>query len=301
MRTWTSVAPASRTMRTILRLVVPRTMESSTRTTRLPSSSARTGLSLSFTPKSRMDCSRLDKRAADVVIANQAHAKGQAGFERIADRGGHAGVGHGHDEIGVGGLLAREQAAQHFAAAVDGAAKDQAIGARKIDVLENAVLVAASAGAKWIDSTPLLEMRTHLAGLDFANVFRADQIERAGFRSDHPGVAESAEAERAEAARIANGVKLVARENQQRVGAFDLIEGVGERALQIVGGAARDQVHDRLRYRWWSERSSRDVRACGGSLPALVRLPLCAEASLPLLQSMTIGWALMSEVSPAVE
>ena len=52
----TSFAPALRTMRTILRLVVPRTMESSISTTRLPSSRVRTGFSFSFTPKSRTLC-----------------------------------------------------------------------------------------------------------------------------------------------------------------------------------------------------------------------------------------------------
>ena len=56
MRRCTSRAPASRTMPTILREVVPRTMESSMSTTRLPSSTLRTGLSLILTPKERMDC-----------------------------------------------------------------------------------------------------------------------------------------------------------------------------------------------------------------------------------------------------
>ena len=51
------LGPASRTMRTILRLVVPRTMESSISTTRLPSITCRTGFSLRRTPKSRTRCS----------------------------------------------------------------------------------------------------------------------------------------------------------------------------------------------------------------------------------------------------
>ncbi len=58
------------------------------------------------------------------------------------------------------------------------------------------------------------------------------QIEGAGLRGYQPGVAEAAEAERAKAAGVANGVKLIAREHQQRIGAFDLIERVAERALQ---------------------------------------------------------------------
>ena len=41
---------------TIFREVVPRTMESSTTTTRLPLSTARTAESFSFTPKWRIDC-----------------------------------------------------------------------------------------------------------------------------------------------------------------------------------------------------------------------------------------------------
>ena len=56
MRKWTSRAPAARIMWMIFREVVPRTMLSSTTTTRLPSMTARAGFSFSFTPKLRMDC-----------------------------------------------------------------------------------------------------------------------------------------------------------------------------------------------------------------------------------------------------
>ena len=56
MRTCTSFAPAARTILTIFRLVVPRTIESSTSTTRLPSRMLRTGFSFTFTPKCRIDC-----------------------------------------------------------------------------------------------------------------------------------------------------------------------------------------------------------------------------------------------------
>jgi len=56
MRMCTSRAPASRTICTIFLLVVPRTMLSSTSTTRLPASRWRTGFSFTFTPKLRMFC-----------------------------------------------------------------------------------------------------------------------------------------------------------------------------------------------------------------------------------------------------
>ena len=57
MRMCTSFAPAVRSISTILRLVVPRTMESSTRISRLPRTLRVSALSLVRTPSSRMPCS----------------------------------------------------------------------------------------------------------------------------------------------------------------------------------------------------------------------------------------------------
>ena len=125
---------------------------------------------------------RLDERAADVVIADQAHAERQAGFEGVADGRGHAGVGHRHDDVGIGGLFAGQQAAQHFAALVDGAAEDQAIGPREIDVLEDAVLGRFDWGEMHRLQAAAGNAQ-HLAGFDLANVFGADQIEGAGFEA----------------------------------------------------------------------------------------------------------------------
>jgi len=56
MRKWTSFAPAARIILMILRPVVPRTIESSTTTTRFPETTPRTAFSLIFTPKWRIDC-----------------------------------------------------------------------------------------------------------------------------------------------------------------------------------------------------------------------------------------------------
>ena len=67
MRRCTSVAPADRSIFTILRLVVPRTIESSTTTTRFPLSTSRSALSFSFTPKCRIACYGSMKVRPDVV------------------------------------------------------------------------------------------------------------------------------------------------------------------------------------------------------------------------------------------
>ena len=52
----TSFAPKSFSIRTIFFDVVPRTIESSIRTMRFPSTISRTGFSFTFTPKLRIDC-----------------------------------------------------------------------------------------------------------------------------------------------------------------------------------------------------------------------------------------------------
>src|SRR5262249_37358888 len=61
---------------------------------------------------------RLNEGAADVVVADQAHAKRNARLHRIADRGRNAGVGNRNDNVRLDRMLARQQAAELFAALV---------------------------------------------------------------------------------------------------------------------------------------------------------------------------------------
>src|SRR5262249_29519702 len=84
---------------------------------------------------------RLDEGTADGVIANQTHAERNAGFHRVTDGSGHAGVRNGHDNVCLHRMLTRKQAAEFFAAFVYAAAKDDTVGSREIDMLENAELV----------------------------------------------------------------------------------------------------------------------------------------------------------------
>ena len=55
---------------------------------------------------------------------------------------------------------------------------------------------------------------------------------------------EAAEHERTKAARIADGDKFVGREDEERIGAFDLIEGITKRTGKIAGGGARKKMDD---------------------------------------------------------
>ena len=95
-------APASRTICTIFGEVVPRTIESSTSTTRLPSSSARLALCFSLHAHVADRVGRLDEGAADIVVADDAEIEGEARRLREADRRRRAGIGHRHDDVGLG-------------------------------------------------------------------------------------------------------------------------------------------------------------------------------------------------------
>src|SRR5712692_7106592 len=102
------------------------------------------------------------------MIANQAHAKRNFGFEGVANGGGNAGIGHGHDDVGFDGMLAREQAAEHLAALVYGTAEDDAVGAGKVDMLENALLVLLF-GREVDGLNAAFGYAHHFAGFDFAD------------------------------------------------------------------------------------------------------------------------------------
>src|SRR5260370_37827953 len=143
-------------------------------------------------------------------------------------------------------MLAREEAPEHLAAFVHGAAEDDAVWAGKIDVLENALLERLF----WREVNGLdagFGDAYHFAGFDLADVLGVEQIESASFRGNEPGIeaaggSEFAENERTEAARIAHGVEFVFCEDEKRVRAFDLIEGVTDRAGTIAGLRAGDEM-----------------------------------------------------------
>src|SRR5580658_785053 len=82
-----------------------------------------------------------DKSTADIMIANQTHAERDPGFRRVTDSRGHAGIRHGHDDVCLRRMLSREQAPKALAALVYLPPENDAVRPRKIDMLENAVLM----------------------------------------------------------------------------------------------------------------------------------------------------------------
>ncbi len=72
------------------------------------------------------------------MVADEAETKRNAGFLGVTERGRDAGVGHGHNDIGGHAGLARKLTAHLVARLLHPTAKDARIGARKVNVLEDA-------------------------------------------------------------------------------------------------------------------------------------------------------------------
>src|SRR5262249_39650541 len=138
MRKCTSLAPASRIICTILVDVVPRTIESSTSTKPLPSTTARLALCLRAT-RSWRTCwvGAVQGGGSHRVIGDDAELVGDARLFGVADSGGHAGIGNRNDHISVGARLAGELRAHGLANRINRATTDDRIWAREVDVFEN--------------------------------------------------------------------------------------------------------------------------------------------------------------------
>ena len=135
---WTSVAPADFRSFTSFFDVVPRTIESSTRTTRLPPTTDRTGFSFTLTPKFADRLLRLDEGPADVVVPHEPHAVRDAALLGVAEGREDPRVGDGDDDVGRDGVLAGEAPPERAAGLRDRLVEDGRVGAREVDVLEDA-------------------------------------------------------------------------------------------------------------------------------------------------------------------
>ena len=73
---------------------------------------------------------------------------------------------------------------------------------------------------------------------------RADEVERAGLGADDPGVAETAERERAESVGVSRGDQPVLGQEGERVGAADLRDRLADRLFDRRGSRSCIQVQD---------------------------------------------------------
>jgi hypothetical protein len=86
-------------------------------------------------------------------------------------------------------MFARQLAAHFDADFIDVAVGDGAVGPREINVFKNAEGAALCSGKAWMLRGPFLVDDDDFARLDVAHKFGVDQVKRAGFAGQHPGVA----------------------------------------------------------------------------------------------------------------
>ena len=211
-------------------------------------------IELHFHPEMSNGGLRLNEGPAHIVVADETHAERHARLLGKTHGGTDAGVRHRDNDIGVNRLFARQNAAQLRANLVDAAAEDIAVGAREVHVLEDAV--RERRGRIRLDRLHAVGRHNqHFARLYIAFVSGADEIHRARFRADHPGIVEPAERERTESVRIAHRHQAIAREHHEGKCSLHLRDRLDNRVLDGSRFGARVQVQDdfgvaaRLEYR----------------------------------------------------
>ena len=192
--------------------VVPRTMESSTSTTRLPFTVAATGFSLMRTMFSRSRLRGLDERAADVFVLDKADAVGDAALPGIAQRRVQAAEsGTPMTTSACTGCSSARNAPARTPRHVDAGAVDHGIRAGKVDVLKHAGgLRAPRRTCVRIGAHAVLVHHHDLARLhDRARDSRADGVQRAALGGEDVVLfAQLPDAQGAEAVRVARGDEL---------------------------------------------------------------------------------------------
>ena len=106
-------------MPTMVRWVVPRTMESSTTTRRLPATLSRSGFSFRRTAVDLRLLVRVDEGPADVAVLDESLAVGDAAAAGVPLGRRHPRVRDAHHEIGVDRGLVGQQLAHPAPGAVD--------------------------------------------------------------------------------------------------------------------------------------------------------------------------------------
>ena len=137
MRICISLAPASRISSIRLREVVPRTIESSMTTTDFTLDHVMDRIKFNTDPEFTQKLGRLDKGAADIMVADHPHLIRQAQLLGIAQRRVKAGVRDPHDKIRFGRMLNGQLCPQPFSDLINIITKNTAVRSGKINILKN--------------------------------------------------------------------------------------------------------------------------------------------------------------------
>ena len=163
----------------------------------------------------------------------------------VAERGRYAGIRHRHHDVDIGMALTRKLRAERLANLVDRAAADDGIGPREIDVFEHAG--PRRLGWERLVAVHALFVEHHdLAGLDVANIARADHLQRAGLGGQNRTAVELAVHQRADAERVARADQLLVGHADQRIGALDRAQRFDEAVDETAAAGLRNEVQDHL-------------------------------------------------------
>jgi len=164
---------------------------------------------------------RLDERTPDVVVAYQRVLVRRARFVSETERGRVRGIGHReHDVRAWRWAFARQLTAECPSRPIDGATEHGAVRSSEIHMLEDAPMDWGR--RQRMDRAETLRIdRNDLAGLHFAFVHGANDVEGAGFRREDPAVTQPSHDERAPAVRIARDEHRIVQYDQQAVRTFD--------------------------------------------------------------------------------
>ena len=187
-----------------------------------------------------------DERSADIFVFQKSDAVGNARSLRVAERRIQTRIGNADDDIRVDLIFFRKERARALSRVVHIAAVDLRIGARRVEVLEHAERLLPAA-VRGIVLDAVFGDDEHFARLDLAHLVPPNRVERAGLGSDQiaPVVA-LAEAERAEAVRVARGDELGGRHDDERIRPFELVHRGEHRLFDGTGpdALAGDHVGD---------------------------------------------------------
>ena len=176
------------------RVVVPRTIESSTTTRRLPAMLSRSGLSLRRTAVDAGLLVGVDEGPADVAVLHQSLAVGDAAAPGVALGGRDARVGHAHHQVGRRPGPARPGAPPSAAGprAPPGRAARCRAGRSRRTRRCTAGVDDARGGEQLLERTPSASIMTISPGLELADEGGADDVEGRRLRGQHPALGSSA-------------------------------------------------------------------------------------------------------------
>ena len=179
------------------------------------------------------------------MVADEPPLVGQARLLGVAERGPDPAVGDRHHDVGVGGRLSGELAAEGQAGGEHVPPEDLAVGPREVDVLEDAL--TDGLGRERTEGAQAVAVdHQQLARLDVPHVLGVDEVEGARLGADDVRAGEPSQHQRAESPRVAGGHQGVLRQEEEREGAHDLREAGRDGVLQLVAMAARVEVEDHL-------------------------------------------------------